>query len=43
MPAAGVASLRLWWQAAAESLDYAAALARYPALAQSAAKFGASS
>lgn len=39
-PAAGVASLRLWWQAATEGLDYAAALKRYPALAKSAAKFG---
>lgn len=39
-PAAGVASLRLWWQAAAEGLDYAAALARYPALEPSAARFG---
>jgi len=39
-PAAGVASLRLWWQAAAEGLDYPGAIARYPALAKSAAKFG---
>ncbi len=39
-PAAGVESLRLWWQAATEGLDFPAALARYPALAQSAAKFG---
>lgn len=42
-PAAGVKSLQLWWQAATEGLDYAAALARYPALAKSAAKFGGSS
>jgi ribulose 1,5-bisphosphate carboxylase large subunit-like protein len=42
-PAAGVRSLQLWWQAASEGLDYAAALARYPALAVSAAKFGGSS
>jgi ribulose-bisphosphate carboxylase large chain len=39
-PAAGVASLRLWWQAAIEGFDYEAALARYPALMKSAAKFG---
>ena len=39
-PAAGVASLQLWWQAATGGLDYAAAIARYPALAKSAAKFG---
>lgn len=42
-PAAGVESLRLWWQAATEGLDYAGAIARYPALAKSAAKFGRSS
>lgn len=42
-PAAGVKSLQLWWQAAVEGLDYATALARYPALAKSAAKFGGSS
>jgi ribulose-bisphosphate carboxylase large chain len=42
-PAAGVRSLQLWWQAAAEGLDYGAAIARYPALAKSAAKFGRSS
>jgi len=42
-PAAGVESLRLWWQAATEGLDYTGAIARYPALAKSAAKFGASS
>lgn len=39
-PAAGVESLRVWWQAAVEGLDYHAALARYPALRTSAAKFG---
>lgn len=39
-PAAGVKSLQLWWQAATEGLSYDAALARYPALAKSAAKFG---
>lgn len=39
-PAAGVASLQLWWQAATEGLDFETAVARYPALAKSAAKFG---
>lgn len=39
-PAAGVASLRRWWQAAVEGLDREAALARYPELQKSAAKFG---
>lgn len=39
-PAAGVASLQLWWQAATEGLGYAEAIAQYPALAKSAAKFG---
>jgi ribulose-bisphosphate carboxylase large chain len=39
-PAAGVASLQLWWQAAMEGLDYEAAIVRYPALAKSAGKFG---
>jgi ribulose-bisphosphate carboxylase large chain len=39
-PAAGVESLRLWWQAAVEGHSYEAALAHYPALAKSAAKFG---
>lgn len=39
-PAAGVESLQLWWRAAVEGHDCAAALARYPALAASAAKFG---
>jgi ribulose-bisphosphate carboxylase large chain len=42
-PAAGVKSLQLWWQAATEGLSYETALARYPALAKSAAKFGGSS
>lgn len=41
-PAAGVRALQLWWQAATEGLSYAAAIARYPALAVSAAKFGCS-
>lgn len=41
-PAAGVRSLQLWWQAAAEGCTYEAAIACYPALAKSAAKFGAS-
>ncbi|HEU5080775.1 MAG TPA: ribulose-bisphosphate carboxylase large subunit family protein [Opitutaceae bacterium] len=39
-PAAGVESLRLWWKAAVQGHNYEAALAQYPALAQSAAKFG---
>ena len=39
-PAAGVASLQLWWQAATEGLSYEAAIRQYPALAKSAAKFG---
>lgn len=39
-PTAGVTSLQLWWQAATEGLDYSGAIARYPALAKSAAKFG---
>jgi ribulose-bisphosphate carboxylase large chain len=38
-PAAGVESLRLWWQAATEGHSYEAALAHYPALAKSAVKF----
>ena len=42
-PAAGVRALRVWWEAAVEGLSYEAALARYPMLAQSAAKFGGSS
>jgi len=41
-PAAGVASLQLWWQAAMEGLGYEAAIAKYPPLAKSAAKFGGS-
>jgi ribulose-bisphosphate carboxylase large chain len=41
-PAAGVRSLQLWWQAAAEGCSYEAAIARYPALAKSAMKFGGS-
>lgn len=40
-PAAGVASLQLWWQAAVEGLSYGQAIVAYPALAKSAAKFGA--
>lgn len=39
-PAAGVRSLQLWWEAAVEGLSYGAAIAKYPALAKSAAKFG---
>jgi ribulose-bisphosphate carboxylase large chain len=39
-PATGVASLQLWWRAATEGLDRAAAISRYPALAKSVAKFG---
>jgi ribulose-bisphosphate carboxylase large chain len=42
-PAAGVASLQLWWQAATEGCDYQGAIAKYPALAKSAAKFGKAS
>jgi ribulose-bisphosphate carboxylase large chain len=42
-PAAGVESLRLWWQAATEGCDYQEAIAKYPALAKSAAKFGSPS
>ena len=41
-PAAGVRSLQLWWQAAAEGCSYEAAIAKYPALAKSAMKFGGS-
>jgi ribulose-bisphosphate carboxylase large chain len=40
-PAAGVESLRLWWRAATEGHSYEGAIAKYPALAKSAAKFGA--
>jgi ribulose 1,5-bisphosphate carboxylase large subunit-like protein len=39
-PAAGVRSLQLWWEAAVEGLSSEAAIAKYPALAKSAAKFG---
>jgi ribulose-bisphosphate carboxylase large chain len=39
-PAAGVRSLQLWWEAAVEGLSFEAAIAKYPALAKSAAKFG---
>ncbi len=39
-PAAGVRALQTWWQAAVEGLDVAGAVARYPELAQSLAKFG---
>lgn len=39
-PTAGVRSLRLWWQAAVEGLSFADAVAKYPELAKSAAKFG---
>ncbi len=38
-PAAGVASLQLWWQSAVEGLSYDQAIAAYPSLAKSAAKF----
>lgn len=39
-PAAGVRSLQLWWEAAVEGLSYEQAMAKHPALAKSAAKFG---
>jgi ribulose-bisphosphate carboxylase large chain len=39
-PAAGVHSLRLWWQVAVEGLDATAAVAKYPALKISVEKFG---
>jgi ribulose-bisphosphate carboxylase large chain len=39
-PAAGVRSLQLWWEAAVDGLSFAGAIAKYPALAKSAAKFG---
>ncbi len=39
-PAAGVRSLRQWWEAAVEGLAVDAAIDRYPLLAKSAAKFG---
>ena len=41
-PAAGVRSLQLWWEAAVEGLSYEQAIAKYPALAKSAEKFGVS-
>ncbi len=41
-PAAGVKSLRQWWDAAVEGLSYDAAIAKYPALSKSADKFGKS-
>lgn len=41
-PAAGVRSLQLWWEAAVEGLSFEAAIAKYPALAKSAEKFGTS-
>ena len=39
-PAAGVRSLQKWWEAAVEGLTMEAAIAKYPELAKSAAKFG---
>jgi ribulose-bisphosphate carboxylase large chain len=39
-PAAGVASLRKWWQAAVEGLTMEQSAAKYPELAKSVAKFG---
>jgi ribulose-bisphosphate carboxylase large chain len=39
-PAAGVRSLRQWWEAAVEGLDQEAAVAKYPALKISLEKFG---
>ena len=39
-PAAGVRALQRWWQAAVEGLDVAGAVAAYPELAVSMAKFG---
>jgi ribulose-bisphosphate carboxylase large chain len=41
-PAAGVAALKLWWQAAVEGLDMRQAVQKYPELAKSVAKFGKS-
>jgi ribulose 1,5-bisphosphate carboxylase large subunit-like protein len=41
-PAAGVRSLQLWWEAAVQGLTFEQAIARHPALAISAAKFGRS-
>lgn len=42
-PAAGVAALQLWWQAATEGLTTEQAAAKYPELAVSVAKFGRNS
>lgn len=39
-PAAGVQSLRLWWEAAVEGLNRDAAVAKYPALRPSVETFG---
>ena len=39
-PAAGVRSLRKWWEAAVEGLSFEAAIKNYPELAKSAEKFG---
>lgn len=39
-PAAGVHALRTWWQAAVEDLSVDQAVAKYPELANSLAKFG---
>lgn len=39
-PAAGVRSLQLWWEAAVQGLTFDQAVERYPALRQSAEKFG---
>ncbi|WP_221028745.1 ribulose-bisphosphate carboxylase large subunit family protein [Actomonas aquatica] len=39
-PAAGVRALQRWWEAAVAGMDVAAAVARYPELAQSLEKFG---
>ncbi len=41
--AAGVASLRKWWEAAVEGLTAAAAVGKYPELAPSVVKFGGGS
>jgi ribulose 1,5-bisphosphate carboxylase large subunit-like protein len=39
-PAAGVQALRTWWEAAVEGLSAEQAVAKYPELAKSVAKFG---
>jgi ribulose-bisphosphate carboxylase large chain len=39
-PAAGVRALRTWWEAAVEGLTFDQAVATYPELAKSVAKFG---